>query len=149
MVNRLGPNFTWHFTNENDREWLKQTLTDFSPSVAISMNDNLDLTAERSRFSRIASNNDGDRILWVAQRLIRPTLTITAIAIHPKFRKQNYIRRIAEEEFAWIKREWNIKYLEWPTKLEHITGANLFGFEAIQLEDSILTKVRLNDITTI
>jgi hypothetical protein len=152
-MNRLGPNFTWHFSTEDDRKWLTEAITDTTyanASLAISLNQDLNENDDRFKMSRIASDNDGNRILWVSQRVVRPkqTLTILAIAIHPSFRSQNYIRRIADEEFSWLKSEnrWNVKYLEWPTSLNYISGNNLFGWQNIPIEDSVLSRVKINDL---
>jgi len=144
---RLGPNYTWHFSTPQDRGWLEQTISE-DVSLAISMNFNLDENAEWFKMSRIASDNDGNRILWVSQRVARSTLTILAIAIHPAFRRQNYIRQIAAEEFAWLKNEnrWNVTYLEWPTSLNYIAGDNLFNWNIISLPDSKLTRIKLEDL---
>jgi len=150
---RLGPNYTWHFSTENDRQWLEEAITDTTyanASLAISLNQDLNENADRFKMSRIASDNDGNRILWVSQRVVRlkSTLTILAIAIHPNFRLQNYIRQIAAEEFAWLKNEnrWNVTYLEWPTSLDYIAGDNLFNWNIISLPDSKLTRIKLEDL---
>jgi hypothetical protein len=148
-MNRLGPNFTWHFSTENDRPWLEEALTDRATSyLAISLNEGLNENAERFKMSRIASDNEGNRILWVAQRVANNTLTILSIAIHPFYRSENYIRKIAAEEFAWLKNEnrWNVTHLEWPTSLEHITGNNLFSWRSIPAGNSTLSRCRIEDL---
>lgn len=83
--------YSWHFTTENDRSWLEEAMTTrlFSnPDTAISMNQD-----NSSRSSVIGSEN-GQRIVWIAQKIEEQTLTITAIAIHPNYRNQNYIRKM-------------------------------------------------------
>lgn len=150
----LGAEYQWHFVTEEDRPWLDESLLGHpyaSPSMAISMNENLNENDDRVKFSRIASDKSGNRILWVAQRLIRSkkTLTITAIAIHPNYRNQDYIRKIAVEEFNWLQTEnrWSIDTLEYPTELEYIAGKNLFGDDWYynKIDNTIISRLRWQD----
>lgn len=148
----LGPTYQWHFATEEDRSWLEETIINHpyaSPSMAIAMNENLNENLnDRVKFSRIASDKSGNRILWVSQRLVRSkkTLTILAIAIHPNYRDQDYIRKIAVEEFNWLQTEnrWSIDTLEYPTELAYIAGKNLFGEDWYynKIGDTIISRLQ-------
>jgi hypothetical protein len=149
----LGPNYQWHFATEEDRSWLEEALTNHqyaNASMAIAMNENLNENNDRFKFSRIASDKSGNRILWVSQRVMRSknSLTILAIAIHPNYRNQDYIRQIAVEEFAWLKNEnrWNVSTLEFSTGIDYITGKNLFNWSDIKHSGSTTSRIPVADL---
>lgn len=131
----MGPNYQCHFTCEEDRSWLEETLINHkyaTSDTAIEMNQTCNENDNRFKFSLIGSSKaTSENILWIAQRMMRDKgiLTITAIAIHPNFRTQNYIRNIGEDYLNWIKidNRWNAQYLQILTGSVFSAGRDLFG----------------------
>jgi hypothetical protein len=130
----IGPKYQWHFTVEEDRTWLEETLADspnYSPSLAIALNDNLNEEAEEFKFSRIFSNKaTEENILWVSQSINRSggIITTRAGAIHPTRREQGYVRDIGTEDIEWFDREnrWNLSIITFGTGEEFSAGTALF-----------------------
>lgn len=130
----IGPKYQWHFTVEEDRAWLEETLADspnYNPSLAISLNANLNENSEMFKFSRIFSDIfTSTNILWVAQSINRATGKINTMggAIHPNLRNQGYVRDIGTEDILWFDREnrWNLKTITFGTPEEFSAGTALF-----------------------
>lgn len=130
----IGPKYQWHFTDEEDRAWLEETLADspnYNANLAILVNANLNENAEIFSFSRIFSDiATSTRILWVAQTINRSggIITTRAGAIHPTLRNQGYVRDIGTEDIEWFDREnrWNLRTITFGTGEEFSAGTALF-----------------------
>ena len=129
---QIGPKYQWHFTCEDDRPWLIETLADspnYNADLAIALNKNLDETLPRFKFSRIFSDiATNTRILWVAQSINNGKISTLSGAIHPSLRGQGYVRDIGTEDILWFDREnrWNLRTLSFGTGEEFSAGTALF-----------------------
>jgi hypothetical protein len=150
----IGPKYQWHFTVEEDRPWLEETLADspnYNPTLAISLNANLNENADLFGFTRIFSDKaTNTNILWVAQAINRAAgrILTRAGAIHPNLRGQGYVRDIGTEDILWFDREnrWNLSKISFCTAEEFSAGENLFpelGFsDGMPSGDGIRSSVR-------
>ena len=130
----IGEKYQWHFTCEEDRPWLIETLADspnYNANLAISLNANLNESAQMFKFSRIFSDKETcTNILWVAQSINRASGKINTMggAIHPSLRGQGYVRDIGTEDILWFDRvnRWNLKTITFGTPEQFSAGTGLF-----------------------
>lgn len=149
----MGP-YEWHYTDEDDRPWLQEAMTNFNfsnPNTAISMNESIDFNLDICKFSVIGSENRNN-IVWIAHSINRSKnlLSITAIAIHPTYRDQDYIRIMGTEYLNYVKinNPWNVEYLRIITGASFSAGRDLFGgpWSEVLSEDMKTSTIALSEM---
>ena len=107
MYIHMKDDYQFHIPTEWDRAWLEETMTTelYTPSQAIEQAE-WDGTSSDFispiNFSRIISrNSDSARIAWMFSTITNKTICTHAVAIHPSFRGQGFLRPVTEASYFW------------------------------------------------
>ena len=103
----MKDDYQFHIPTESDREWLTETMTTqlYTPDQAIEQAEWDGVSSDPAspiHFSRIISrNSDNARIGWMFSTIVNRTICTRAVAIHPSFRGQGFLRPITEASYFW------------------------------------------------
>ena len=107
MYIHMKDDYQFHIPTESDREWLTETMTTqlYTPDQAIEQAEWDGVSSDPAspiHFSRIISrNSDNARIGWMFSTIVNRTICTRAVAIHPSFRGQGFLRPITEASYFW------------------------------------------------
>ena len=107
MYIHMKDDYQFHIPTESDREWLTETMTTqlYTPDQAIEQAEWDGVSSDPAspiHFSRIISrNSDNARIGWMFSTIVNRTICTHAVAIHPSFREQGFLRPITEASYFW------------------------------------------------
>ncbi len=103
----MKDDYQFHIPTEWDRAWLEETMTTelYTPSQAIEQAEWNGISSDfvsPINFSRIISrNSDNARIAWMFSIITNKTICTHAVAIHPSFRGQGFLRPVTEASYFW------------------------------------------------
>ena len=107
MYIHMKDDYQFHIPTEWDRAWLTETMTTelYTPSQAIEQAEWNGISPDfvsPIKFSRIISrNSDNARIAWMLSTIVNKTICTHAVAIHPSFRGQGFLRPVTEASYFW------------------------------------------------